>query len=159
MKLNDEFVLSILKSLDLFADLDDQALLDLSRLFGERIYDQKEVIFEEGSAGNSMMVIASGEVRISQIPDPKTEETLVILKKGDIFGEMGLLDDLPRSATTIAHTNVITLEIRRDDFLNYVQDNCESGVKILLKLSRTLSSRLRETDAKLKAFVSLSQWL
>lgn len=159
MELNDNFVLSILKGLDIFSDLDEQALTELGHLFKERIYDQKEVIFEEGSIGNSMMVIASGEVRISQIPDPKTEETLVILKKGDVFGEMGLLDDLPRSATPIAHTNVITLEISRDDFLNYVLKNCENGVKILLKLSRTLSSRLRETDAKLKAFVSLSQWL
>ncbi|NIN21293.1 MAG: cyclic nucleotide-binding domain-containing protein [Candidatus Aminicenantes bacterium] len=145
--------------MDIFSDLDEQALTELGHLFKERIYDQKEVIFEEGSIGNSMMVIASGEVRISQIPDPKTEEALVILKKGDVFGEMGLLDDLPRSATPIAHTNVITLEISRDDFLNYVLKNCENGVKILLKLSRTLSLRLRETDAKLKAFVSLSQWL
>jgi CRP/FNR family cyclic AMP-dependent transcriptional regulator len=159
MELNDNFVLSILKGLEIFSDLDEQALMELGQLFKERIYDQKEVIFEEGSIGNSMMVIASGEVRISQIPDPKTEETLMILKKGDVFGEMGLLDDLPRSATPIAHTNVITLEISRDDFINYVLKNCENGVKILLKLSRTLSSRLRETDAKLKAFVSLSQWL
>ncbi|NIM15138.1 MAG: cyclic nucleotide-binding domain-containing protein [Candidatus Aminicenantes bacterium] len=159
MELKKNFVLSILKGLDIFSDLDEQALTELGHLFKERIYDQKEVIFEEGSIGNSMMVIASGEVRISQIPDPKTEEALVILKKGDVFGEMGLLDDLPRSATPIAHTNVITLEISRDDFLNYVLKNCENGVKILLKLSRTLSLRLRETDAKLKAFVSLSQWL
>jgi CRP-like cAMP-binding protein len=81
------------------------------------------------------------------------------LKKGDVFGEMALLEDLPRSATTIAHTSVITLEISRDDFLNYIYKNSENGVKILLKLSRILSSRLRETDVKLKTFVSLSRWL
>jgi CRP-like cAMP-binding protein len=100
-------------------------------------------------------------VRISQkaSSDSEAEEALVILKKGDVFGEMAMLEDLPRSATTIAHTSVISLEISRDDFLNYIHKNSENGVKILLKLSRILSSRLRETDVKLKTFVSLSRWL
>ena len=106
-----------------------------------------------------MMIIASGEVRVSQTPGDNTEETLVVLKKGDVFGEMSLLEGLPRSATTIAHTNVIVLEITRSDFLDYLEKDSESGVKILLKLCRTLSSRLRETDVKLKTFISLSQWI
>jgi CRP/FNR family cyclic AMP-dependent transcriptional regulator len=159
MNLNNDYILPILKGLDIFSDLDEQTLIELGHLFKERVYDQKEIIFEEACAGNSMMVIASGEVRVSQRPDSDTEETLVILKKGDVFGEMALLEDLPRSATTIAHTSVITLEISRDDFLNYVKKNSETGVKILLKLCRILSSRLRETNVKLGAFVSLSQWL
>jgi CRP/FNR family cyclic AMP-dependent transcriptional regulator len=149
-ELNDSFVVLMLKGLHIFADLDDKSLLELGRLFKEKIFDQQEIIFEEGSIGNTMMIITSGE---------EAEEALVILKKGDVFGEMALLEDLPRSATTIAHTNVITLEISREDFLNYIHKNSEIGVKILLKLSRILSSRLRETDVKLKTFVSLSRWL
>jgi len=159
MKLNVEFVLDILRGLDLFEGLDDPALRELGKLFEERIYDQDEVIFEEGAPGNSMMVIASGEVRVSQTSGEKNEETLVVLKKGDIFGEMGLLDDLPRSATIFAHSNVITLEITRPAFLTFVQQDSKSGVRILLRLSRILSARLRETDTKLKTFVDLSQWL
>jgi CRP/FNR family cyclic AMP-dependent transcriptional regulator len=160
-ELNDSFVVLMLKGLHIFADLDDKSLLELGRLFKEKIFDQQEIIFEEGSIGNTMMIITSGEVRISQkaSSDSEAEEALVILKKGDVFGEMALLEDLPRSATTIAHTNVITLEISREDFLNYIHKNSEIGVKILLKLSRILSSRLRETDVKLKTFVSLSRWL
>jgi CRP/FNR family cyclic AMP-dependent transcriptional regulator len=159
--MDDAFVLSMLKGLDIFSDLDSSALIALGRLFKERIYNQKETIFKEDSIGNSMMIIASGEVRVSQKPDAEndSEEALVILKKGDVFGEMALLDDLPRSATTIAHTNVIVLEISRGDFLNYIKNDSENGVKILLKLSRILSSRLRETDVKLKTFISLSQWI
>lgn len=160
-EINNSFVVSMLKGLNIFADLDDESLLNLGLLFKEKVFEQLEIIFEEGSIGNSMMIITSGEVRISQkaSSDSEAEEALVILKKGDVFGEMALLEDLPRSATTIAHTCVITLEISRDDFLNYIHKNSENGVKILLKLSRILSSRLRETDVKLKTFVSLSRWL
>jgi CRP/FNR family transcriptional regulator, cyclic AMP receptor protein len=159
MKLNDELILAILKGLHIFKDVDNSALIQLGRLCKERIYDHQEIIIEEGTIGNSMMVIASGEVRVSQKPGPEAEETLVILKKGDVFGEMALLEDLPRSATIIAHSNVIALEISREDFLSYIKKDCQNGVEILLKLSRILSSRLRQTDDKLKAFISLSQWL
>ena len=159
MTLNDEFVLGILHRLNLFSNLDSPALIELGNLFKERIYNLNEVIFQEGSVGETMMVIASGEVRVSQIPGPDKEETLVVLKKGDLFGEMAMLDDLPRSATIIAHTNVICLEIKRDDFLAFVRHNCCDSVEVLLKLTRTLSARLRETDAKLKAFISFSQWV
>jgi CRP/FNR family transcriptional regulator, cyclic AMP receptor protein len=159
MGLNDEFVLSMLSGLEIFSQLDTPSLIELGSLFKEKVYDQKDTIFTENSKGSSMMLIASGEVRVSQTSESNEEEALVVLKRGDIFGEMALIEDRPRSATTIAHTNVITLEISRDDFLNYIQVNPISGVKVLLKLCRILSSRLRETDVKLKTFVSLSQWL
>jgi CRP/FNR family cyclic AMP-dependent transcriptional regulator len=153
------FVAEILGGVTIFSDLDALSLSELGRFFTERVFDQQEVIFNEGSIGNTMMIITSGEVRVTQESTPNEEEALVILKKGDVFGEMALLEDLPRSATAIAHTSVITLEISRDDFLNYIRENSENGVKILLKLSRILSARLREADVKLKTFVSLSRWL
>lgn len=153
------FVLSILEGLDLFSQLSGSALRELSLLFEERIFNEGEIIFEEDSVGNSMMVITSGEVRVSQRTDPNTEEALIVLKEGDVFGEMALLDDLPRSATTIAHTNVIIFEISRPKFLHYIKNNCTDGVLILLKLAKIMSARLREADNKLKAFVNLSQWI
>lgn len=159
MKLNDEFVLALLRSLDIFENVDNVSLLKLGHRFRERIYTQNEIVFEEGSIGNSMMIIASGEVRVSQSPGPNQEEALTILKKGDIFGEMSLLEELPRSATIIAHTNVITIEITRDDFFNYIESDPQNGIKILIKLCKILSFRLRETNSKLKAFINFSQWL
>lgn len=159
MEKQNEFVLSILKGLDVFSGIEYHALMNLSKLFEEKIYNQGEIIFNEGSIENSMMVITSGEVRVSQTPDSNTEEALIILKEGDLFGEMALIDDLPRSATTIANTNVIIFEISRSNFLNFIKTDPESGVRILLKLAKILSSRLRETDTKLKAFINLSQWI
>ena len=159
MENHDDYVLSILKELDIFTDLDFQSLRDLINMCEQRVFERGEVIFEEDSLGNSMMIISSGEVRISQKSDTETEEALVILKKGDLFGEMALVEDLPRSAVAIAHTNVIVLEISREKFMQFIDENPKSGVNILIKLAKILSSRLRETDTKLKAFVSLTKWI
>ena len=82
-----------------------------------------------------------------------------ILKTGEIFGEMALLEDLPRSANVIAHSDVVILEIKRDKFLNFIQQDCKNGLKIVMKLAQILSSRLREADLKLKTFVNLTQWI
>jgi len=159
MQYHEDFIAGLLKRLNLFSDLEAPALLKLSSLFREKVFKVGEIIFDEDSIGNSMMIITSGEVRVSQRSDPDSEEALIVLKKGDLFGEMGLLEDLPRSATIIAHTNVVMLEIAREDFLSFLQKESDAGVKILLKLSKILSSRLRETDTKLKAFISLTKWL
>ncbi len=159
MKSQNGFILNILTEIELFSELDYNSLTNLSNLFEEKIYNQDEIIFKEDSIGTSMMMITSGEVRISQISDPQTEEALIILKKGDVFGEMALLEDMPRSATVIANTNVIIFEVQREKFLSFLENNKEAGVKILMKLAKILSSRLRETDAKVKAFVSLTKWI
>ena len=159
MQYHEDFIAGLLKRLSLFSDLEPPALLKLSSHFKEKVFKVGDTIFTEDSIGNSMMIITSGEVRVSQKSDPNNEEALIVLKKGDLFGEMGLLEDLPRSATVIAHSNVVMLEIAREDFLDFITKESEAGVKILLKLSRILSSRLRETDTKLKTFISLTMWL
>ena len=149
----------LFRNLDLFSSLDASDVVRLEKLFSEKVYESGEVIFEEGDIGTSMMVVASGTVRISQKPDADTEEALILLKSGMVFGEMALLEELPRSATAIAHTAVIILEIARDAFLDHVQKHPRSGVRILIQLARTLSSRLRETDLKLKSFINLARWI
>ena len=159
MQYHKEFIAGLLKRLNLFSDLNSSALLELSALFREKVFKEGEIVFDEDSIGNSMMIITSGEVRVSQKSDPDSEEALIVLKKGDLFGEMGLLEDRPRSATVIAHTNVVMLEINRNDFLEFLKNEPEAGVIILMKLARILSSRLRETDTKLKTFISLTKWL
>ncbi len=154
-----DFVLGILAEMDFFSDIDYKSLTQLSTLFVEKIFSQKDVIFKEESPGQSMLVIISGEVRITQVSDDASEEALIILKKGDLFGEMALIEEMPRSATAIAHSNCVIFEISRENFIQFIDANPKSGIKILWKLTKTLSSRLRETDNKLKTFISLSKWI
>ena len=159
MNFDDEFIVGILGNINIFKDLTTKTLKTLGSLFDEKVFNNGEIIFKENSIGSSMMVIASGEVRVSQETGPDGEEALIILKKGDLFGEMALLEDLPRTANVIAHSNVILLEVSREKFMNFLENNSEAGVKILIRISQILSFRLRETDTKLKAFISLTKWI
>jgi CRP/FNR family transcriptional regulator, cyclic AMP receptor protein len=98
-------------------------------------------------------------VRITQRANVSGEETLTVLKKGDFFGEMALLEDLPRSATAIANSDTLLMEISSEKFLHFLHKDSVNGVKILITLARILSARLREADSKIQAFVNLSQWI
>jgi CRP/FNR family transcriptional regulator, cyclic AMP receptor protein len=159
MSADKDIIIDILKNLSLFCELNYGAVKELTYLFSERVFQGGETIFEENATGNSLLVIISGEVRITQRANVSGEETLTVLKKGDFFGEMALLEDLPRSATAIAHSDTFIMEIGRERFLHFVEKDPASGVKILITLARSLSARLREADGKIKAFVNLSQWI
>ena len=154
-----DIIIEILKNLSLFSSLNYGAIKELTFLFSERIFQAGETIFEENDTGNSLLVIISGEVRITQRANVSGEETLTVLKKGDFFGEMALLEDLPRSATAIAHSDACIMEISQERFLRFIEKDPASGVKILVSLAKSLSARLREADGKIKAFVNLSQWI
>ena len=159
MEPNKGIIIEILSKLSLFRELNIAAIHELTSLADEHLFHQGETIFEENTTGRSIMVIISGEVRITQRARISGEETLTVLKKGDFFGEMALLEDLPRSATAIAHSDTYMLEISRDKFLRFIDKDTASGVKILFTLANILSARLREADTKIKAFVNLSQWI
>ncbi len=159
MEQEKEYILDFFKKVEIFSDLDDRALHELSNLFAEKNYRQGDIIFKEESTGDSMMIIYDGEVRVSHAPDPSVEEALVVLKKGDFFGEMAVLEDLPRSATIIAHTDTVILEISREHFMKFIELDHNSGLKIVIRLAKIMSSRLREADKKLKVFQDLTKWI
>ena len=98
-------------------------------------------IFSEGDTGNEMYVILSGKVRIL-ISSGEHLLTLAKLKKGDFFGEMALLEQLPRSASAEAVNDVELIALGADDFKFLVQQHPEIAMKVLGKFS----ARLRDAD-------------
>ena len=152
-------VIKILSGISIFKGLDLASLEKIYILFKEKFFQKDQIIIKEGSNGDSMMIIISGEARVTQVIDSAEEEALVVLKQGEAFGEMALLEKLPRSATVIAQKDILLLEIDRTDFLDFVHTNPKSGNVILLNMAKILSARLRETDTKLKTFINLSKWI
>jgi CRP-like cAMP-binding protein len=104
-----------------------------------------EVIFREGDLGTEMYIIHEGKVEIlNRMGDE--DRVLAVLEKGDFFGEMSVLEDLPRAATARALTDARLLQINGSTFDQMLQGNPEIAVRMMRKLSR----RLRETDELLK---------
>lgn len=102
-----------------------------------RNYPSDTMIFSESQSGADMFVIQSGSVKISKIVDG-TEVTLAVLKKGDMFGEMALLENKPRSATAIAKDDCTLMTINKSNFNQMVS----TQPQLIAKLTTTFSERL-----------------
>ena len=104
------------------------------------------VVFSEGEVGTEMYVIQSGTVEVFKKTARGDEKFLATLEKGDFFGEMSILEDVPRTATARAKTDCELLKINQSTFDEMLRHNGEIAVRMLRKLSR----RLRETTKLLE---------
>lgn len=100
-----------------------------------------EYIFHEGDLGTEMFIIQDGEVHICKTLKGETH-VLSKLEKGDFFGEMAILESVPRSADAIAHSDVKVLAISGSRFDEMLRRNPEIAVRIIRKYSK----RLREAN-------------
>ncbi len=110
-----------------------------------RIYDEGKVIFREGEPGNEMFIIIEGKVKITKNVG-NLEKTLMILGKGDFFGEMAIVDEKPRSASAIALTTCKLIALDKNTFKNIILNNPNFAYKVILKMSE----RLREADKQIE---------
>jgi CRP-like cAMP-binding protein len=108
-------------------------------------YRKGEIIFLEGSQGETAYIIESGRVEISDWGEGH-KRVLGVLRENDIFGEMGLIDGLPRSATAMALEDSEVYVLDRETFNSLAKQNPE----IIMPIFKVLSLRLRETMKQLK---------
>jgi len=101
------------------------------------VYDNKQIIFLQGEPGNALYVIQEGEVKITRY-DNGQEVLLDVLKKGDIFGEMGIIENKPRNANAFASGKVKVMFITRENF-DFVVKNYPAIVSRIIEL---LSDRI-----------------
>lgn len=134
---------ALLRNVPLFAGLSDQELEALASRLGRRTFGKGMVIFHKGGLGRSLYIIESGQVRIFSLSETGQEISINIYGPGDLFGELAILDGLPRSAGAMAMQRTVTLTLYRDDFLRCLEA-CPSMVKDIVAV---LSRRLRYTTA------------
>lgn len=104
-----------------------------------------EYVFREGDLGTEMYIIHEGKIEI--LNTMRGEEVgIAVLEKGDFFGEMSILEDMPRAASARAITPTKLLAINGSTFDQMLRDTPEVAVRMMRKLSR----RLRETDELLR---------
>lgn len=101
-----------------------------------------DYIFREGELGTEMYIIQEGEVHICKTLRNDTH-VLSRLEKGDFFGEMAILENMPRTADAVAHTDVKLIPINGSRFDEMLRRNPEIAVRIIRKYSK----RLRESNA------------
>ncbi|MCK5258741.1 MAG: cyclic nucleotide-binding domain-containing protein, partial [Thermoplasmatales archaeon] len=147
----------VLSQVYLFRELTPSEMDILISISKEKRAKKDEVIFKEGATGDAFYLIVSGSVRISTIVPGVGEEALTILREGEYFGEMALIDDAPRSASAIANDDTILLLIKKDNFRKLLTQETGIAYKLLWVFTKTLSARLRKTDEQLKSIFAIAK--
>ncbi len=133
-----------LARVDLFAGLEKKDLQVLTSACQERTYKAGSTLIKQGDTGVGLYVIISGTVRISQATSPdRAEVDLGTAGPNSVLGEMSLLDDLPRSATVTAVTDVTALLLPVWEFRTTLRNHPD----IALRLLSVLSHRLRKAES------------
>lgn len=158
----DRFTASaVLKRNYLFRDLPSEAVERLAALAVRRTYEKGAVVFAQGDQGDALYGVASGRVRISACGIGGQEVFLNIMEPGDTFGEIAVMDGLPRTAAATALDDAALLVIRRRDFLDLLQREPQLAVHLLKLLCQRLrwTSELVEESAFLAGEARLAKRL
>jgi CRP-like cAMP-binding protein len=139
----------VLRRSPLFELLSPAELRVLADLSKPRRYAPGEQVIAEGEVGDSLYVLASGEVEVSRHEGPGAP--LAVIGPPGAFGEMALVDREHRSATVKARTDVLALQLTVENFTTFRKYSRDGFTLVVINIARVLSSRLRETSAKLAA--------
>jgi diguanylate cyclase (GGDEF)-like protein len=140
---------SILASIPLFRKCTPEQLNTLVGHASEQVYPSGHVITREGEPPENLWVLLSGRVRVVETTsDGQTELLLGELGRAEIFGELGILRDQPRSATVIAVDRTHCLVLRQRDFVAVLQESPELANSML----RIIAGRLFDADRKLARY-------
>jgi len=138
-----------LRAIPLFASLEESGLQEIADLLIDRKFPKDAVIFEDGSIGDYMYVIRSGEVKVTKMSEDGREKILEILAEGEFFGEMALLDRQPRSASVKTTRACTLLALSRQDFSALLRRDPDISLELIHELVR----RIREADEQIRGLL------
>ncbi len=117
-------------------------------------YNPGEAIVVEGSLGDALFLILSGQAAVHRGP-----QTFATLKGGDFFGEMSLVEPAPRSASVTAMSATFTFRMPHEALRELIADDSHAASLILVQVVKTLSDRLRRANEMLSSVDKLADWL
>lgn len=133
--------LALLRSVPLFASLNERNLTRLVEDFRLREYSRDEIIFRQGDESREVYIVLKGKIRIFKISPSGNETSIDIFSTNDLIGEFAALDNQPRSASAKAIDAVALLTMSQDQFLYHL----ETIPELALSLARLLAQKLRWT--------------
>ncbi len=145
-----QMTLEAIRSVPLFASLDDEAAIRLRSLLRVLEITSGTELFRSGDQGDAMYLIERGRVRISVKDKDQQEITLAELARGDFFGEMSIIDGKTRSADATVVEDARFAVLSRDNFMAFIEGN----PIVTLEMLSAAFARLRRTDELLQRRVS-----
>lgn len=143
--------LTILRALPIFEMLDDACLKPLTRVATLRSIPRHTAVLHAGDRTDNIYFVLSGALKVQISDDEGREVILSMLGPGELFGEMGVLDDHPRSATVLAVEASEVVVIGKADFKQCLVENPDVSLFIM----RNLTKRLRLADRNIESLALL----
>jgi CRP-like cAMP-binding protein len=131
----------LLKNSSIFSEVNTENLLVVAQALEEEFYIKGDHVFDIDDRGDRMFMLETGKVGISTKQDNNSNDFIAKLAKGECFGEMNLLDDLPRSATAHILDDAKILSLEKDKLRGLIIKYPELSLGML----KSLSLRLRNT--------------
>jgi len=135
----------MIKKTNLFHGVSTEELRVVANEFEEELFFSGDIIFLRGDLGEKMYVIDEGSVGVSLQQQTRDNEFVAVLGAGECFGEMGLLDGSPRSATVKVLSSARILSLEKGRFRGLIINYPELAFGIM----RSLSARLRSSNDKI----------
>jgi CRP/FNR family cyclic AMP-dependent transcriptional regulator len=142
---------AVLKAVPLFSSFPEEQLRMLASVVTRRSVARSTTVLAAGDTTDSLYIVLSGRLKVMMSDADGKEVILSILGPGEFFGEMGLIDDSPRSASVVAIESCELLSIAKRDFKKCLAENFEMAMAVM----RGLVRRLREADRKIGSLALL----
>ncbi len=139
-----------LKACELFGDLSLAEHSKFASVCREMSFKRGEIIFQEGDRAGNIVIVATGQVKAMRYTSEGMELIVEIFGKCDIMGVIAVFANEPHAHTAVAMTEVSTLVIRKDDFIELIGSNIQTSMKVM----RYLGQRIRNLQEKVQDFIS-----
>jgi len=140
-------LLQILKGVELFRDLSEEQLTQISKISKKETHSKGEAICKQGDPGDAMYVISSGQVEINVRDNNGNTYSALYLGAGQLVGEMALVDEGTRSASVIGvEDQTVVYSIPNDKFTALCVSNTAIGYIMMRNIAQDLSFKLRHRD-------------
>ena len=145
---------TLLERHPLLVNLDGEQLERMARAGEIESYNPGEVIVAEGSLGDALFLILSGQVAVHRGP-----QTFATLAGGEFFGEMSLVEPAPRSASVTAMSATFLFRLPHDKLRQLISEDAHAASVLLVHIVKVLSERLRRANTMLSSVDMLADWL
>ena len=140
-----------LKTMPFFSGFSETSFTKFFKAFNRLSLAKNDILFREGSEGDTFFIILSGEMVIEKRVDKAGGrfKKLALMNRGDFFGEMAVMETQPRFAQARAAKDSELVELSRQRLLDFIKDCPQEGAGLLIELLRVILGRLRHTSNEL----------
>ncbi|RKU10297.1 hypothetical protein C6502_12155 [Candidatus Poribacteria bacterium] len=135
--------IDVLKGVLVFEELSRREIQNIARIAYQRHYSAGEVIIHEGQNAAGMYIMVDGQAEVTKVLEDGTLLHLTTLENSELFGDVGLLDSSPRTATVRATRDSSVIGFFRPELLELMNSNPRLASKIIFKLGQILTARFR----------------